>query len=124
VIYSRFKTFAIVWSLPIFVFALSHPQSAQARTITAPTVKMPPVRVKTPSVHATGVSSIPVKQLHGSHHIGVNGAFYHPKQISAKGNFGGSGSGSPSTGTACQVVQLCIPNILTGTQCSSQTVCK
>jgi hypothetical protein len=123
VIYSKVKTFAIVCFLPIVVFTAFHPQSGQARTITVPTVKMPPV--KTPSARATGVGSIPVNRLPGSHHIGVNGAFYHPKQISAKGNFGGNGSGSTSTGTACQVVQLCFPNIITGlTQCSSETVCK
>lgn len=128
---SRIKASAIVWSLPIFVCAMFPPQGAQARNITTPTVKMPPVHVKTPPVHvttppvhATGAGSIPLSHLSGSHHIGVNKAFYHPKQISAKGNFGG-GSGSPSTGTACQVVQLCVPNIITGTtQCSSQTVCK
>lgn len=122
---SRFRSFAVVWSLPVLVFAMFDSQNVQARAVTVPAVKVPPVHVKTPPIHATGVSSIPVNHLPGSHHIGVNGAFYHPKQISAKGNFGGSGSGSPSTGTACQVIQLCVPNIITGTtQCSSETVCK
>jgi hypothetical protein len=120
---SSFKTFASVLFLSIFGVAVLLPlQNAQARTIITPTVKVPPVH----AIHTGApVSSIPANQLHGSHYIN-NGALYKPKQISAKGNFGGTGSGSSSTstGTACQVVQICVPNIFIGTQCSSETVCK
>src|SRR3984957_12629979 len=83
---SSFKTFASVLFLPIFGVAVLLPlQNAQARTIITPTVKVPPVH----AIHTGApVSSIPANQLHGSHYIN-NGALYKPKQISAKGNFGG-----------------------------------